>query len=58
MSVLSDFWGINLDPWEGKFSVGPPQPISTIERLPQVVQNLPQDVANLANPAGLGPVKK
>jgi hypothetical protein len=53
-SWLSDFTGVNIDPAAGKFTVGPPNPGPAIQRLPQVIQNLPQDVANLGNPAGLG----
>jgi hypothetical protein len=51
-SWLSDFTGINIDIPAGRVSVGTPDPAGALRRLPQVVQNLPQDFANLANPAG------
>jgi hypothetical protein len=51
-SWLSDFTGINIDIPAGRVSVGTPDPAGAIQRLPQVVRNLPQDFANLANPAG------
>lgn len=53
MSWFSDFAGTTADPWAGKFEVGPPQPLDAIGRLPQAIDNLPQDFANLENPVGL-----
>jgi hypothetical protein len=52
-SWFSDFTGINIDVPAGKFEIGTPQPGPAIQRLPGVIQRLPQDMANLANPAGL-----
>jgi hypothetical protein len=53
MSWASDFFGPNIDIFGGKFEVGTPQPVQAIGRLPQTIQGIPQDVANLVNPAGL-----
>jgi hypothetical protein len=52
-SWFSDLTGVNIDPWQGQFQIGPPQPGQALQRLPDVIQRLPQDVANLANPLGL-----
>lgn len=52
-SWFSDLTGVNIDPWKGQFQIGPPQPGQALQRLPGVIQRLPQDMANLANPAGL-----
>ena len=52
-SWFSDLTGVNIDPWKGQFQIGTPQPGQAIQRLPDVIRRLPQDVANLANPAGL-----
>lgn len=51
-SWFSDFTGINIDVPAGKVQVGRPDPVGATQRLPQTIQNLPQDVANLVNPAG------
>jgi hypothetical protein len=51
-SWFSDLVGTNIDPWAGKFQIGLPNP-AAIQQLPAVIQRLPQDVANLANPMGL-----
>ena len=52
-SWLSDFTGVDVDPWAGKVQVGQPQPLQSIQRLPGVIQRLPQDASNLFNPSGL-----
>jgi hypothetical protein len=51
-SWLSDFLGVNIDIPAGKVQIGTPQPIPALQRLPGVISRLPQDIANLANPAG------
>ena len=52
-SWLSDLTGVNIDVPAGKVQIGTPDPGGAIRRLPQTLQNLPQDIANLGNPAGL-----
>jgi len=51
-SWLSDFTGINIDIPAGKVQIGTPQPIRGIQQLPGELSRLPQNLANLANPAG------
>ncbi len=52
-SWFSDFTGINVDLQAGRVQIGTPQPIRGIQVLPGVLSRLPQDVANLGNPAGV-----
>jgi hypothetical protein len=52
-SWFSDLTGINIDPWHGQFQIGIPQPGRAIQQLPGEIQRLPQNLANLVNPAGL-----
>jgi hypothetical protein len=51
-SWFSDLTGINWNIPAGTLSVGMPDPVGAIQRFPQTFQRLPQDIANLANPAG------
>ena len=51
-SWLSDFTGVIIDHSAGRAQIGRPDPVGAFQRWPQTIRNLPQDLTNLANPAG------
>jgi hypothetical protein len=51
-SWFSDLTGVNIDLAAGRVQVGRPDPAGAIQRFPDVIRRLPQDMANVVNLPG------